>query len=279
MLRARRDGISFRRRRQLALLTTCVALTVVAAVVFIQHARLAQPAFFTGLTLYTAILFLLLLGVRRRLPTPVLGNVRDWTQLHLYTGLFSVGVYVLHVPALIGNGIFESGLSILFLLVAGSGIYGIIISRTIPKQLTAIAGESRFDQIGWQRQQVADKATALLGEISQHSSVGVIEAWYQTELTPFLVRPPSLGYLLTPSGRRRRRLLAGLQELERYIEPDCRPTTGRLAALVRRRDDLDYQYALQLRLRLWLIFHGLMSVALLVCASVHGILAWRFAGW
>ena len=41
-------------------------------------------------------------------------------------------------PALIGGGIFECGLSIVFWLVTASGVYGIYASRTFPKRLTAI---------------------------------------------------------------------------------------------------------------------------------------------
>lgn len=265
-------------RRQLSLVLTVVALAFVALIVWIQESRLAHTSFFTGTLLLGSILVLMLLGVRRRIPVLALGNVSTWTQVHIYTALFSLGVYVLHVPVLIGSGTFESGLSILFLSVAASGIYGLVASRTIPKQLTAIQGEQRFDQIPWFRQQIAIKAGQVLIDITERTSAGVIERLYETELEPYFSSGPSLAYLAVPSGRRRRRLLSNLKEIDRYLETEGRATAGRFAGLVRRRDDLDYQFAMQLRLRLWLVIHCLLSVALVAGGIVHATIAWRFAG-
>ena len=81
-----------------------------------------------------------------------------------------------------------------------------------------------------------------------------------------------------PTGGRRRRLLSDLKDLERYLESEGRSTAGRFAALVRRRDDLDYQFALQLRLRLWVAFHSILTLALLATSLIHSFMALRFAG-
>ena len=269
---------SFRNRRRISLLATLIALLIVAGIVWIQDGRLADASFFTGSTLLASIVLLALLGVRRRLPVLPLGNVSTWTQIHLYMGIFSAGVYLMHVPALIGGGIFEGALSIVFLLVTASGFYGIYASRTLPKRLTAVEGQHRFDRVGWHRGQIAEKASQLLDELNEQSGVRVLGSFYTNYLNPFFSSRPSLAYVLAPSGVRRRRLLSGLKELDRYLESDGRSTAGQFAALVRRRDDLDYQYALQLRLRLWLVVHSVFSVALIVCGVVHGVLALRFAG-
>mgnify|MGYP001825248223 CR=1 FL=1 len=269
---------TFRVRRQLSLLLTAIALAVVAMIVWVQESRLAHTSFFTGTLLLGSILILMLLGVRRRIPVLAVGNVSTWTQIHIYTAIFSIGIYALHVPALIGGGVFESGLSILFLSVAASGFYGLFASLTIPRQLTAIQGEQRFDQIPWYRQQIALKAGQLLKEIAEQTSAGVIERLYEAELEPYFSSGPSVAYLAVPSGRRRRRLLSNLKEVDRYLESEGRATAGQFSGLVRRRDDLDYQYAMQLRLRLWLVFHCLLSVALVAAGIIHATIAWRFAG-
>ena len=84
--------------------------------------------------------------------------------------------------------------------------------------------------------------------------------------------------MIVPSGVRRRRLLNGLKELDRYLENDGKQTAGQFAALVRCRDDLDYQFAIQLRLRLWLVIHSVFSLALLAGAIIHAALVLRFVG-
>lgn len=268
----------FRTRRTISLSITLFGLAIAALIVWIQESRLANTSFFSGITLLASVLFLVLLGVRRRLPVLPLGNVSQWTQIHIYAGLFAVGIYVLHVPALIGSGLFESGLSITFWLVAASGVYGLYASRTIPKRLTSVDGEVRFDQLGWHRTQIATQASHVLAALTEQTSAGVVGRLYEVDLGPYFSSRPSLAYLLFPTGRHRRRLLNGLKEVERYIESDGRATVGRFAALVRHRDDVDYQHALQLRLRLWLVFHCLLSVTLVAGGIVHASIAWRFAG-
>ena len=272
------DAISFRLRRQVALATTITALLGVAATVWILESRLAHTSFFTGALLLGSVLFLSLLGVRKRLPVIPLLTASTWTQVHIYTGLFCCGVYLLHVPNLIGGGIFESGLSIVFLLVTASGLYGIVASRTYPRRLTAVEGQYRFDQIDWHRCEIAETANQVLDQTAEPTSANVLKSYFRNELDPFFQSGPSLAYVAFPTGRRRQRLLNGLRELDRYIESEGRRAAGRIAALIRRRDDLDYQYALQLRLRAWVCFHSLASVALLAGGAAHAVIAWRFSG-
>ena len=270
--------ISFRQRRIVSLAATVAAIVLVWAIGWLQRARLADVSFFSGVTLLAAIILLVLLGVRRRLPVLPLGNVSTWTQIHLYTGLFAGAVYAMHVPSLIAGGQFESGLSVLFLTVTASGVYGIFASRRLPRRLTAIDGQHRFDRVGWHRSQIAATADGLLHRLQERSSVAVLGQYYGASLKPFFETRPPLVYLIAPIGARRRRLLSGLSELNRYLESEGKTASGQLAALVRHRDDLDYQYALQLRLRTWVVVHAVFSVVLLIAAIVHAVLAWRFAG-
>lgn len=270
------QNLTFRNRRYVALAATLLAILIVAAIAKVQTNRLGNPAIFTGATVLGSIVLLCLLGVRRRLPVIPLGTVATWTQIHLYTGIFAAVVYFMHVPAIIGDGVFESGLSIVFLLVTASGFYGIYASRTLPKRLTTIEGEHRFDRVAWHRGQIADNARLLIDEIEEQAATRVLGNFYANHLQSFFGSRPSLAYVLVPTGHRRRRLLSGLQDLDRYLEVETRSTAGRFAALVRRRDDLDYQYALQLRLRLWLVMHSFFSVALLVGGIVHAVIALKF---
>ncbi len=218
----------------------------------------------------------MLFGIRRRIPILPLGSASTWTQIHIYTGLFATAVYVMHVPALVGAGMFECCLSIVFWIVSASGFYGVYASRTLPKRLTAVEGQYRFDRIVWHRDQIAEIAGQLLENVSERTPVRVLGTYYTTSLKPFFHQRPTSAYVLLPRGNRRRQLLGGLRELDRYLQDEGRNTAGQFAALVRRRDDLDYQFALQLRLRLWVAVHSAFSVALLLGAIIHAVVAWRF---
>ena len=269
---------SFRLRRSLAATITLMAFALFVCIAWLEDNRLGKVSFLTGCTVLACLVLLMLLGVRRRLPVLPLGSVSTWTQIHLYVGFFTTGAYWVHVPAVFGDGWFEGGLSFLFLSVTLSGFYGIYASRRIPRLLTAVEGQHRFDRVRWHRGQIAETARSILEELDEPPTEAVLGAFYQAYLNPFFGSRPTLSYVLVPSGVRRRRLLNGLQELDRYLEVEGRRLAGRFAALVRRRDDLDYQYALQLRLRLWLVIHGVLSTGLLAGGIVHGVIAWRFSG-
>lgn len=270
---------SFARRRVLATGAVVAAFIVSLALLRMADAHLMRTSVMSGGILMGCLVMLIAIGVRRRLPILPLGSVSSWTQVHIYTGIFACGVFVLHAPAIIGDGILESSLSLLFLFVSGSGVYGIFASRRLPPRLTVIHGEHRFDQVSWHRNQIAKAARDVVSKaVSNDSSKsqGVLADYYREALEPFFAAGPSIGYLVAPNSRRRHRLLSGLFDRERYLDTWGKQIAGQLAGLVRRRDDLDYQYALQARLRGWVCVHAVASVVLLAVAVIHGVLAWRF---
>lgn len=268
--------IHFRTRRRIAITVTIAAACALVAADWLVHQRLGHASYLSGGTLLGCLLLLILVAIRKRLVMLPLGSVSTWVQIHIYTGLFSLVAYALHVPRIIATGVFEGGLSLLFLSVSASGLYGLLVSRTAPRKLTAVGGEYRFDRIGWHRRQLAARAADVLAGLDATLSSPVLAAFYQRSLQPYFSARPSLGYLAVPSGIRRRRLLSGLGELDRYLSTDTRGASGQLAALVRTRDELDFHYALQLRLRLWVAVHSMLSLVLLSWSLVHVALVLSF---
>ena len=266
----------FRVRRIIAGVATLIVIAIVYFVMLFVKNRLGHPAYLTGATLLASLFLLVLLGVRKRLPMLPLGSVSVWTQVHIYSGFFVSAVYVMHVPAIIADGRFELALSLMFLTVTLSGFYGLYASRTLPKKLTAVDGEYRFDQVAWHRDSIAGTAETLLADVASSPAHSVLNQYYFNSLEPYFLSKPSPAYVLVPSGTRRRRLLGGLKELGRYLEEDTRRVAGQFAALVRKRDDLDYHYALQYRLRLWVLIHSVFSVLLIAASIIHASLALRF---
>jgi hypothetical protein len=268
--------LRFRHRRWLAL-----AVTVLAAVVFWTSCqqiaqRLGRPSYFSGFTLLACVGGLMLIGFRKRLVMLPLLSVSTWTQIHIYTGLFATVVYLAHVPRIVGGGVFESVLSVLFLSVSASGFYGLYLSRTAPKRLTAVPGEFRFDQIGWHRQRINDRATDLLLGLDASMAAPVLVQYFRSSLESYFSAGVPLAYLVAPTGHRRRRLLLGLNELERYMSRDVQAVSGQLAGLVRKRDELDFHFAIQLRLRLWVAVHATLATLLVVASLVHVVIVLNF---
>jgi hypothetical protein len=270
--------LSFRLRRAVGLVVTVLIAMLVALIAWSAMATAEARETFTGIVLLTSLWLLVLVGVRRRLPVLPLGSMSSWTQFHLYSGLFAMGVYVMHVPAFWGRGTMASTMSALFWLVSLSGLYGIYVSRTLPKRLTKGGAEGRRERVSRHRHRIAQRASELVAEQQSSSLSGPFGQFYEGKLNPFFNSEPSLAYVIVPNAVRRRRLLSGLQSLGNCLQPDSKAILHHLAELVQRRDNLDYQFALQLRLRLWLVVHGLLSITLLAAATVHGLVMWNVSG-
>ena len=277
---ARRDPSrwSIRQRRAVAVATTVlISLLWLAGFQWIQI-QLGHASIYSGATLLACLIGLSLIGVRKRLVILPLWPVSTWVQIHIYTGLFACVAFIVHVPAIVASGLFEGPLSCLFLAVAASGLYGIAISRTAPKRLTAVSFQPRFDRIAWHRDQLWVAADDAVSELADSLVKSVLENHYQRTLRPYFRSSLSLKYLAYPTSTRRRRLLSELAELDRYLEGSVLAASKRLAALVRHRDDLDYQHAVQLRLRGWVIVHGGMSTVLVLWSLVHACVALGMLG-
>lgn len=257
------------------LITAALALW---ASVWLVDQSLGHKAFLSGGVLFGCLLLLMLLGLRRRLPMLPLGKMSTWVQIHIYTGGFAMVAFLLHVPHVLADGYLEGSLSWLFLGVSASGLYGLYVSRTVPQRLTAVPGNYRFEQLGWHRKKLAELADAMLGELKATPAAAVLASFYRETLQPFFAGRPGLAYVALPTGIRRRRLLSEIGKIDRYLEPETRKAAGQFAALVRMRDDLDYHFALQLRLRVWVAVHAVLSCGLLIGATIHALLAIQFAG-
>lgn len=261
--------MQFRKRRRLAILITLAACGLFAAGHWMISNRLGHASYYSGGALLACVCILMLFGIRKRLPMLPLLTVSTWTQIHIYTGLFSLAVYGLHVPRLLANGLFEGALSILFLSVALSGLYGVYISRVAPRKMNAVPGEFRFDRFPWHRQRLAERASEVLDGLQVSLASPVLATFYRDRLQPFFSSPVPIGFLVLPNSWRRQRLLHGLRELDRYLSDQTQAAAGQLAALVRKRDELDFHYALQLRLRVWVALHAVLSTVLLGWCLVH----------
>lgn len=237
------------------------------------HVSLGHPAIYSGATLLVCLIGLVFIGLRKRLVMLPLWSVSTWVQIHIYTGLFASVVYTVHVPGIFASGKFEGPLSCLFVTVSASGFYGLYISRTSPKRLTGIATQVRFDRIGWHRDQIAIAADKAISELADTPDRHVLKSFYDKSMKPYFASSLPLSYFIFPTSFSKRHLLSAMGELDRYLDASVLSVSGKLAALVRHRDDLNYQHAIQIRLRAWVAIHAGLSVVLVVWSVVHAYLA------
>ena len=69
-----------------------------------------------------------------------------------------------------------------------------------------------------------------------------------------------------------------MDNLSRYLNAEEREFHDRLRELVCKKDELDFHYALQLMLKVWLFVHVPLTYSLLIAAGVHMVLVHAFGG-
>lgn len=266
---------SVRRRRNI--IVTAICLFFLALVVLWMNRSLLNSSFMTGYVLLASLFLLAAFGMRKRLPMiGGIGSAVFWMQLHIYVGLASFAVFAMHVNWRMPNGIFESILAFLYLVVFCSGMYGLYATRTFPRKLTSLSEEVIYERIPAFRRDLARRAQTIVLDACDRTPV--LANFYVNRLSRFFETRRSLAYMVHPSGHTRRQLVAELEELDRFLVESDRRVSRELAIMVRKKDDLDYHHVMQGRLKMWLFVHIGITYSLLIFAVVHGVLAHAFAG-
>ena len=180
----------------------------------------------------------------------------------------------LHWP----TGLLETSLATLYAATAASGLLGLYWTRAIPGQLSRVGEEVTYERIPSIRRQIRWQAGETVIESVEASGATTLAEFYTARLYDFFQRSRGAAYFLRPTSAQRRSLMADMQHLQRYLSEPERTACEALFALVRRKDDLDFHGARQGLLKYWLFVHIGLTYALVVLASLHGLLGTAFGG-
>ena len=268
---------SLRRRRIIA--SSLTLLAVISTVVAVQSVanRLGDASTATGWTLLVATAGLYLLSLRKKLIQHRLGSVSAWLQMHTYMGSFASIVFLMHIGWPI-RGWFEIALATCFAIVAVTGIVLTYMSRALPKRLSAIKQDFRLELIPGLRLSVTKDAHELAIHSASFGEGATLVEFYQRRLLPFFLSRRSWFYRFVPTGFTRRQLLRELHDLDRYLAEQGLQSRMQLAMMVQTKDDLDYHYALQTRLRTLFVMHIALTWSLAIMIAIHVVLVYRFQG-
>ena len=124
-----------------------VVLVCFATYLFIDVQPRHNGGSWYGYTLGTIgallILWLTLLGVRKRAMTPGRWSLKAWTSAHVYLGLSLIVIATLHTGFQLGWNVHTLAWSLMMLVIL-SGAFGIYVYATLPKAMSA----NRFDEDG-----------------------------------------------------------------------------------------------------------------------------------
>jgi hypothetical protein len=244
----------------------------------VASASLRSTSFLTGWLLFIVVIFLALYNGRKKLPFLPLGSSALWLNLHLYGGWLAFFLFALHLYPRGAQSLFGMILAGLFLLVALSGVVGIVLSRNFAGRLTTRGGEVIYERIPILRKEIREKAEELAIRSIHEADTQTIGQFYTQRLQPFLSGPKHFFRHLVESGAPWAKLQADMKGLERYLNDTEMEILNQLKELLRAKDDLDYHFALQSVLKYWLFVHIPVTFALLLFTFVHIALVQFFFG-
>jgi len=274
------DGLKMnfakRRWRNITItITTAIALAVLYQAV---DSALYQATFLTGWLLFVAILCLTLYRARKSVTMVPIGSAASWLQFHVYLGVLSVALFALHIGWRVPDGGIEISLAVLYILVAASGVIGLALSRMIPHRLTRRGEEVILERIPIFCAELRSDAEQLVLDSVEATKSSTIKEFYLANLHDFFARPRNLSHHLVASNRPLFTLLNEMDNLGRYLNAQEGKFHDRLRELVCKKDDLDFHYALQSTLKVWLFVHVPLTYSLLIVAIIHIVLVHAFGG-
>lgn len=233
-------------------------------------------AHLSGWVLFGVMVLLTIYNARKKLPFLPLGSSEAWLQFHIYGGFFTVLLFLIHLNFRLPTGWFEGALAGLYLVVAVSGVVGLILTRVLPRRLATRGGEALHEKIPALRHLLRQQAEELaLGGTSQSPAIA---EFYTRKLHHFFSGPRNFRLHLLESRHPLNAVVAELDELRRYLNEQERATLEQLTQLVRRKDGLDYHHALQSTLKLWLFVHLPFTYSLMICTLFHIVVVFAFSG-
>lgn len=214
------------------------------------------------------ILWLTMLGVRKRAMTPGRWSLKAWTSAHVYLGLALIVIGTLHTGFQLGWNVHTLAWALMMLVIL-SGVFGITAYSTLPRRLS----DNREEATEAQMLATLHDIDRLLFDAAQPLDAETA-ALVQSALDEDAF---GAGVMRRMVGRYERggtaQALAAIRQWSRSGDHPLDETYDKLegllsrrqAALVRIRKHLRYKALLQV----WLYVHVPMTFALLAALSAH----------
>ncbi len=263
--------LAYARYRYLKVTTVVVALVIGA---YIWHRPPNGPygGTWLGYTLGTLsallVLWLLLIGVRKRRYRSTMGTVQGWLSAHVYLGASLLVIATLHAAFQVGWNVHTLAYALMVAVIL-SGFYGVFAYLRFPPRITDTLGDDTLESL-------------LLGIADLDRAVRPLA----------LGLPDTVNRLVLASAQETRiggnwrqqfrgrdsncptaAAVAGLQTLGKTLRGDDARVNEQVYALLARKQELVNRarraVALKARLDLWLFIHVPLSLALVAALVAH----------
>jgi hypothetical protein len=223
-----------------------------------------------GTTAALMVVWLSMIGLRKRIITTRPYSLKAWTSAHVYLGLSLIVIGTLHTGFQLGWNIHTLAWALMMIVIL-SGIYGIIVYARLPERLSANRGETTQPQMleairALDRQldtaaQPLGKSEAAIVRMSLENCDIAGNLWQR-----LAARQANCG-----NARARDAIQALVNAQMRTGKPD--PRLSQILFLLERKDASLAQarrhIAMKTRLELWLYLHVPTTFALLAALTAH----------
>jgi hypothetical protein len=215
------------------------------------------------------ILWLLWLGIRKRRYRASSTSLQGWLSAHVYLGIAAVVVATLHSGLELGLNLHTLTYALMVVVVA-SGIYGVVVFVRVPSGMTSAMGEDSIQTLVMQIQEIDQQARRVALLLPDEFNTLVLDAAEKTRM-----RGTVFDHILKSTSRAcaTARAVKRMQVLNRALK-DEQARQGRevFALMLSRRTAVERirgEYRALARLRLWLLVHVPLSLALLFALAAH----------
>jgi hypothetical protein len=242
---------------------------------------------------FAFMIFAALLGARKRVPVYRFGRAQSWMRGHLWLGLLSLPIILLHSGFRYGHGL-TAWLMTLLIAVVLSGVFGAALQHYMPRVMTReVTMETIYEEIGHVRAQLMEEAGELIQQAaggqkqaaaepdapdSSAAAVAVVDEagplrnFYEQELKPFLENPSAHGSALGDAARAHN----AFAQLRTLVPPPLHTAIEDLEGICEEERQLTLQSQLHVWLHGWLLLHIPLSLALLLLGAIHAVMALRY---
>lgn len=263
------DHVSFLKHRRFRWLKIAFLLSLVALASYLlvdvepRHNGGSWYGYTLGTIGAGLIVWLSLLGVRKRKMTEGRWSLKAWTSAHVYLGLALIVIGTLHTGFQLGWNVHTLAWALMIVVIV-TGIYGIVVYAMLPARVS----ENRREMT---KREMLDALAAIDRQLQvaaqplgREDSDLVIDA---LEQDPFGF---GLGTRLSGNYRRCKTIRA-LAAFDAGAAPD--EASEKVAKLLRRRksqlDQIRRQMKLRALLDVWLYVHVPVTIALLAALTAH----------
>ena len=296
-----------------------LAIFVASVVLYLPYALRPEgpsggswPGLAYGIAGFALMVYAGVLGARKKVRIWRLGRAQTWMRGHLWLGLVSLPVILLHAGLTFGAGL-TAVLMWLFVIVVVSGLCGAWLQHTMPSRLLReVPMETIYDQIAHVRAQLLDEADTVVadacgkleletvapaardadartggGTVADRASSAAtalattarIDAEESAPLREFylqemraFVKQPNAAHPLADP----RTAAARFGKVHALVTADFHPAIADLENICEEERQLIRQSRLHRVLHAWLLVHVPLSIALLALAVVHIVMALRY---